>query len=670
MEYELKVLKINANKIQQLNELSLYTVRDLILHYPYRYEEMLATPLHDETKVIIEGQLIDEPKVFFKGRFSRLTFHVDYQGEVLTITLFNRHFLKKNMHIGMKLTIVGKYSEARKAITASEIKLKPLEEISGITPVYSLKEGLTQKSFQGYVNKALSFYNGHIGNVIPDYLCQKYHLIDRQEALFKVHQPQNRSDVISALRYLKYEEFFKFQMTMQYIKQNRTQDIGISKLIDKEQVNKFIQKLPFQLTEDQQKVVDDILIDLSSQKLMYRFVQGDVGSGKTVVAAISLYANYLAGYQGAMMAPTEILALQHYQSLQKLFKRTKVKIALLTGHLSLKEKKEIYQQLEEGQIDIIVGTHALFQDKVQYNQLGLVITDEQHRFGVEQRKALKNKGNKVDFLVMTATPIPRTLAISLYGDMDVSTIKTLPNGRKKVITRFVKGISMKPILKDLKDYLASGGQCYVVCPLVSESEAIEGRNASDISKAMASYFKGQYEVGLVHGQMSDEEKNQVMDAFKENKIQVLVSTTVIEVGVDVSNANMMVIYNAERFGLSQLHQLRGRVGRSKEQGYCYLLSQASNPEQKERLEFLESHHDGFEVSEYDLKIRGPGDLLGQKQSGVPTFMIGDIFKDYHILEITRKDAYEAINQHQDDEKIQKMLTEIKNNLTKNNAYID
>lgn len=670
MEYELKVLKINANKIKQLNELSLYTVKDLILHYPYRYEEMLETPLHDETKVIIEGQLIDEPKVFFKGRFSRLTFHIDYHEEILTITLFNRHFLKKNMHVGMKLTIVGKYNEARKSITASEVKLKGLEEISGITPVYSLKEGLTQKSFQGYVNKALSFYKGHIGNSIPNYLCQKYHLIDRQEALFKVHQPQTRSDVISALRYLKYEEFFKFQMTMQYIKQNRTQNIGISKLIDKEQINKFIQKLPFQLTEDQQKVVDDILIDLSSQKLMYRFVQGDVGSGKTVVAAISLYANYLAGYQGAMMAPTEILALQHYQSLKKLFKKTKVNIALLTGHLSLKEKNEIYQQLEQGQIDIIVGTHALFQDKVQYNQLGLVITDEQHRFGVEQRKALKNKGNKVDFLVMTATPIPRTLAISLYGDMDVSTIKTMPNGRKKVITRFVKGISMKPILKDLKDYLASGGQCYVVCPLVSESEAIEGRNASDISKAMASYFKGQYEVGLVHGQMNDEEKNQVMDAFKENKIQVLVSTTVIEVGVDVSNANMMVIYNAERFGLSQLHQLRGRVGRSKEQGYCYLLSQASNSEQKERLEFLENHHDGFEVSEYDLKIRGPGDLLGQKQSGVPTFMIGDIFKDYHILEITRKDAYEAINQHQDDEKIQKMLIEIKNNLTKNNAYID
>lgn len=670
MEYDLKVLKINKNKIEQLNELSIYTVKDLVQHYPYRFEEMLETPLHDESKVIIEAQLIDEPKIFYKGRFSRLTFHVNYHEEPLTITIFNRHFLKKNMQVGMMLTITGKYSASKKAITASDLKLKSLKEISGITPVYSLKEGLTQKSFQGYVNKALNFYKGHIANTIPLYLCQKYHLIDKEDALFKIHQPQTRSDVISALRYLKYEEFFKFQMTMQYIKQNRTQNIGTSKLIDKEKVTHFIEKLPFQLTDDQQKVVDDILIDLTSQKLMYRFVQGDVGSGKTVVAAISLYANYLAGYQGAMMAPTEILALQHYQSLKKMFKKYKINIALLTGHLSQKEKNEIYQQLENGQIDIIIGTHALFQEKVQYNQLGLVITDEQHRFGVEQRKALKDKGNKVDFLVMTATPIPRTLAISLYGDMDVSTIKTLPNGRKKVITKFIKGTSMKPILKDLKDYLLKGGQCYVVCPLVNESEAITGRNASDISKAMAQYFKGQYEVGLVHGQMSDEEKNKIMNAFKENKIQILVSTTVIEVGVDVSNANMMVIYNAERFGLSQLHQLRGRVGRSKEQGYCYLLSEATHSEQKERLEFLENHHDGFEVSEYDLKIRGPGDLLGQKQSGLPTFMIGDIFKDYHILEITRKDAFEAMNQHQDDEKIIKLLSEIKNNLIKNNEYID
>lgn len=670
MEYGLEVLKINKNRIQLLNQMSLFTVKDLIQHYPYRYDEIIETPLHDEQKVIIEAILVDEPKVFFKGKLSRLSFHCDYQGKIISVIIFNRHFLKKNMKIGLPMTIIGKYNQKRNSITASDIKLKSIKELEGITPIYSLKEGITQKSFQGYVKKALDFYKGHIGHIIPDFLCEKYHLITREEALFKVHFPQVRSDVISSLRYLKYEEFFKFQLTMQYIKMNRTQNVGISKLIDKEKVDQFIQKLPFSLTEDQQNVVEDILLDLSSHKLMYRFVQGDVGSGKTVVAAISLYANYLAGYQGAMMAPTEILAMQHYQSLSKLFKKTGIKVVLLTGRLSVKEKREIYQQIENGKVDIVVGTHALFQDKLNYHRLGLVITDEQHRFGVEQRKALKDKGEKVDFLIMTATPIPRTLAISLFGDMDVSTITTLPSGRKNVKTKFIKSISMKPILNDLKNYLASGGQCYVVCPLVNESEAITGRNAVDISKAMASYFKEQYRVGLIHGQMSDEEKNIIMNDFQKNKIQILVSTTVIEVGVDVANANMIVIYNAERFGLSQLHQLRGRVGRSKQQGYCYLLSEATQNEQKERLEFLETHSNGFEVSEYDLKLRGPGDLLGNKQSGLPTFMIGDIFKDFHILETTRKDAYEVLKYHLDDEKVIKLLAEIKNNLLKNNEYID
>lgn len=670
MEYNLEVLKIHKNRIQLLNQMSIYTVKDLILHYPYRYEEILETPLHDSQKVIIEAILIDVPKVYYHGKLSRLSFHCDYQGQNIAVTIFNRHFLKKNMTIGMPLTIIGKYDQKKSSITASDIKLKSLKDISGIAPVYSLKDGMTQKSFQGYIFKALNFYKHHIDNIIPDFLCEKYNLVNREDALWKIHFPQTRSDVISSLRYLKYEEFFQFQLTMQYLKLNRTQDVGVSKLIDIEKVNQFIQKLPFQLTKDQESVVHDILIDLTSHKLMYRFVQGDVGSGKTVVAAIGLYANYLAGYQGAMMAPTEILAMQHYHSLMKLFQKTKVRIVLLTGKLSLKEKKEIYQKIEEGQVDIVVGTHALFQDKVQYHRLGLVITDEQHRFGVEQRKALKNKGVRVDFLIMSATPIPRTLAISLFGDMDVSTIHTMPQGRKPVITKFVKGTSMKPILSDLKNYLSKGGQCYVVCPLVSESQSIEGRNATDISHAMAAYFKDTYRVGLVHGQMSDEEKNQMMSDFKQNKIQILVSTTVIEVGVDVANANMMVIYNAERFGLSQLHQLRGRVGRSKQQGYCYLLSDALQDEQRERLQFLETHDDGFEVSEYDLKLRGPGDLLGNKQSGLPTFMIGDVFKDYHILETTRKDAYDVLKNHLNDEKVQKLLTQIKNNLTKNNEYID
>ena len=499
---------------------------------------------------------------------------------------------------------------------------------------------------------------------VPQRYIEKYKLLDISTAYKWIHFPENEKQLHAAIRTLKYEEFLCFQCVMQSMHEKK--EIKKAKKFSMATVKKWISDLPFELTKDQLSSIDDILYDLKSTNVMFRLVQGDVGCGKTIVAQISMYANQLAGYQSALLAPTEILARQHVDNMHKLG----LDATLYVSSLLAKEKKEVLTKLENGEILNVVGTHALFQEKVQYNQLGLVITDEQHRFGVEQRKALKDKGNKVDFLVMTATPIPRTLAISLYGDMDVSTIKTLPNGRKKVITKFIKGTSMKPILKDLKDYLLKGGQCYVVCPLVNESEAITGRNASDISKAIAQYFKGQYEVGLVHGQMSDEEKNKIMNAFKENKIQILVSTTVIEVGVDVSNANMMVIYNAERFGLSQLHQLRGRVGRSKEQGYCYLLSEATHSEQKERLEFLENHHDGFEVSEYDLKIRGPGDLLGQKQSGLPTFMIGDIFKDYHILEITRKDAFEAMNQHQDDEKIIKLLSEIKNNLIKNNEYID
>lgn len=669
-EYDLKLLKISDNRIKKLNQMNIYTIKDLVLYFPYRFDAIKRTPLKDQEKVMIEATLIDQPKVFFKGRLSRLSCQVVYQDKEIKVTIFNRHFLKKNMVPGMVVTVIGKYNQKNHSIVASDMKLKPIAELEGITPVYSIKEGMTQKSFHSYVIKALNFYQGHIHDDIPAFLMEKHHLIHREEAFNKIHQPEQNSDVIAALRYLKYEEFFKFQLTMQYIKLSRTKNIGIKKQIDYQQVQFFIERLPFSLTCDQKKVVDDIMRDLSNDKLMYRFVQGDVGSGKTVVGAIGLFANYLAGYQGAMMAPTEILALQHYQSLNTLFAHTQVQICLLTGKLSMKEKKELYQKIADGQYDIIIGTHALFQEKLVYHKLGMVITDEQHRFGVEQRKALKDKGEKVDFLIMSATPIPRTLAISLFGDMEVSTIRSLPKGRKEVMTKYIPSISMKPILKELKEYLRQGGQCYVVCPLINESETIEGRNATDIYEAMTKYFKGQYTVGLLHGKIEDEQKNQIMDDFKNNKIQILVSTTVIEVGVDVSNANMMVIYNAERFGLSQLHQLRGRVGRGKHQGYCYLLSDAKNQDAVERLTFLERSHDGFEISEFDMKMRGPGDLLGNKQSGLPTFMIGDIFKDFNILETARKDVEDALCHHQDDETMKRLLAEIKNNLLKNNEYVD
>lgn len=666
----LQQLKINANRIKLLNEMNIYSIRDLVLHYPYRYEIIEETPLIDNEKVIIEGVLIDEPKVFYKGRLSRLTFQILYNREVYRVTLFNRHFLKKNMVKEMPLTIIGRYNSKTKSITASDLYLKAINEISGITPVYSLKDGITQKSFQGYVKKALAFYQGHIQDEVPTNLLIKHHLIHKELALNLIHFPSNNKDINEALRYLKYEEFLRFQLTMQYIKSSRNENIGVKKDFDKEKINQFINQLPFTLTVDQEKAVDEVLADLQKDVAMYRFVQGDVGSGKTVVSSIGLYANYLAGYQGAMMAPTEILANQHFQSLTKLFKNSNIKIALLTGHLSNKDKQVIYDGLTNGTIDIVVGTHALFQEKAIYQNLGLVITDEQHRFGVDQRKALKEKGKQVDFMVMSATPIPRTLAISLYGDMDVSTIKTMPRGRKSVITEVYQTQSMKPILGRLKEYLASGGQCYVVCPLVEESEAIASRDATSIYNGMKAYFKEQYQIGLLHGKMDDETKNEIMTLFKQNKIQILVSTTVIEVGVDVSNANWIVIYNAERFGLSQIHQLRGRVGRGDRQGYCFLLSNASNPDAINRLEFLKDCHDGFEVSYYDLKLRGPGDILGKQQSGLPVFSVGDIFEDANILEVSRNDALELLKSKSNDLIYLKLIREIEEQLINNNKYID
>lgn len=667
---DLKKIRITDNRIALLQTMGIESIKDILYHFPYRYEVIEETPLEDNQKVIIEGILIDNPKFFFRGRLSRLSFSIQYQQNIYKVVIFNRHYLKKNMLVGMPLTVIGKYTKKNDTIVATDIKLKPLKEVSGIDPVYSLKEGITQKSFSSYVQKAYTYYKGHIGDEVPTSLMIKHQLIHKELALQLVHFPHSKKDIQEALRYLKYEEFLKFQLTMAIMKLSRTTKKGVSKVFDHKQIQSFIKALPFSLTPDQVTTSQEVLQDLQAEKMMYRFIQGDVGSGKTVVSAIAMYANYLAGFQSALMAPTEILAMQHFQSLCKLFAGTKMEIALLTGHVTTKQKQLIYEDLKTGKIDIIVGTHALFQDKVTYHNLGFVVTDEQHRFGVNQRKALKDKGEQVDFLVMSATPIPRTLAISIYGDMDVSTIKTMPVGRKPVQTKMVQSKSMKPILPDVKKYLASGGQCYVVCPLVEESEAINSSDATSIYQGMKKYFNKQYEVGLLHGQMDDATKNKMMDDFKENKIQILVSTTVIEVGVDVANANMMVIYNAERFGLSQLHQLRGRIGRGIQQGYCYLLTNTTVPEAKERLTFLAGCNDGFEISYYDLKMRGPGDLLGNKQSGLPVFMIGDIFKDFNILEVARKDALELLSTKSNDPIYLKLVEQIETHLLKNNQYVD
>lgn len=667
---DIKLLKTTSRRLEILASMNITTLEDLIYQYPYRYEVIEEKyPTDEDEHLIIEATVISPVKIFFKGKMSRMSFEVeDKYLQHFQVSIFNRHFLRQHLKLGTTITIIGKCINHR--ITASDIKIKPLQDISGIYPVYSLKEGITQKSFRQYVKKALSLLNHEFDDFIPEKYRIQHHLIRKESALYCIHFPENKKDVQEALKYLKYEEFLKFQLTMQLMKQQRTQEMGIAKDFDVTQLQSLILSLPFALTKDQQTAIKEIVEDLKSPQMMYRFLQGDVGSGKTVVSSVALYANYLAGYQGALMAPTEILATQHYQTLSRFFENTDVHIELLTGSLSLKEKERVYQAIQSGEADIVVGTHALFQTKVVYHNLGFVITDEQHRFGVMQRKALKNKGQQVDFLIMSATPIPRTLAISMYGDMDVSTIKTMPQGRLPVKTQYIHSSSMKPILKHLKSYLAQGGQCYVICPLVEDSENLEAKSASQIAKAMQKYFQTQYNVGLLHGQMKEDEKEKVMNSFLNNTIQILVSTTVVEVGVDVKNANMMVIYNAERFGMSQLHQLRGRIGRGQEQAYCYLMSSSSSKEAIERLKYLEKSHDGFEISLYDLKLRGPGEVLGQRQSGLPTFLVADIMKDFPILSIARKDADEIIHDYIQNHEYQGIVCKIQEKLQVNNEYVD
>ena len=643
MKEDLKVLRITKARRELLASLHIETVDDLLTYYPYRYDFLeYHMPEFEDYSITADGVVTSPAKIAYRrGYQSKMIFSVQIKDTNYQVSIFNRHFLQSKLKTGQEVTVIGKCNGPA-SIVANDVKLTSLRDLEAITPIYSVKEGITSKSIHGYVKKALAFCQGKIPDFIPLTYQKKYRLVCREQALNQIHCPKTKDEIKHALRHLKYEEFLKFQLMMLYMHEHQTTSTGVSKEFSRQEVQLFIDQLPFKLTDDQMKACDEILDDLSGDQLMNRLVQGDVGSGKTVVAVISMYANYLAGYQSALMAPTEILAKQHYQSMRTFFKDTQASVGLLIGSMSLKEKEVMYQKLLEGDIDIIIGTHALIQDKVGFKNLGLVIADEQHRFGVKQRQILKTKGSRVDLLLMSATPIPRTLAISLFGDMKVSTIRTMPKGRKAVITKFYQGKSMKPILPFLKEYLASGQQCYVVCPLVDESDGLAARDAQGIYEAMAEYFKGHYRVGLLHGRMKDDEKEAIMNDFRDNKIQILVSTTVIEVGVDVANANMMVIYSADRFGLSQLHQLRGRVGRGQKQGYCFLLSDSDNETSIERVRFLENSADGFEISEFDLKLRGPGEVLGEKQSGLPTFTIANLFEDYQILETARKDALEIL----------------------------
>ena len=542
--------------------------------------------------------------------------------------------------MGITVTVIGKYDKKKNVITASEIKMGALSNKARIESVYHTTKGITNKNISTYINMALLMYGRDIFDYIPSVYSEKYNFVNKRVALNIVHNPPSDEKLNEARYRLKYEELFVFMFKINYLKrQKKSENVGIKRNISKEDVLAFIITIPFELTKDQLKAIDEIYVDMNSGSRMNRLLQGDVGSGKTIVSFVAMYMNYLSGMQSALMAPTEILAVQHYNNLRDLFKEEDIHIALLTGSTLKREKSEIYKELKNGNIDIVVGTHALIQDDVVYSNLGLVITDEQHRFGVNQRANLQNKGVKPDVLYMSATPIPRTYALAIYGDMDTSVIKEKPKGRKKVKTCIKTNKEIKDVLQMMLSELKKHHQVYVIAPLVEDlSDSSELTSVCDLRDKMKLAFGEYYNIDIVHGKMASKAKELIMQEFLQNKVQILISTTVVEVGVDVANANMIVIFDANRFGLSTLHQLRGRVGRGETEASCVLISDTDT----KRLEVMVKEDDGFKISEADFKLRGHGDLFGTKQSGDMTFKIASIRDDYDILLQAKKDSDEYL----------------------------
>ena len=629
----LKGIGPKTSKIFESN--GIITINDLMSYYPFRYDVIKRSNINElvqDDKIIIDGIVESNPSLFFfNKKMNKMTFKFNIGTHLLNVVIFNRGFLKSKINVGVKLTVIGKYDKIKNTIVASDIRFSMLPSIPVIEPIYHSFGSITSNQIRGYINSVEDF---EVIEYIPEYLKEKYKLIEKKEAVKYIHNPKSDLTLKQALAYLKYEELFLFMLKMNSLKRNKKNKIGLSRCVDKKLVIDFINTLPFKLTEDQSKCVDKIYEDLMSNNRMNRLVQGDVGSGKTIVAIIALYINYLSGYQGALMAPTEVLAYQHLFNLKKIFKDININIEILTGALKAKEKKEIYKRLENKEIDIIIGTHALFSSDVVYNNLGLVITDEQHRFGVNQRANLKNKGITPDILYLSATPIPRTYALTIYGDMDVSSIKTMPSGRKEIITYLKNTKEIKDVLELMYEQIKQKHQIYVIAPLIEESDKIDLENVDKLKEKMTSAFGKVCKIGVMHGKMDKSEKDKVMEEFNNGDITILISTTVIEVGVDVKNATMMIIFDSYRFGLSQLHQLRGRVGRNDLQSYCVLISDR----EAERLNIMTKTLDGFKISEEDFKLRGSGDLFGVRQSGDMNFHVADFKTDFNILMKAKEDT--------------------------------
>ena len=635
---DLKLVPSVGEKTEKLlNNLSIYNIYDLVEYYPYSYNFVVFKSL-DEVSLengFLKCTILTEAKVYYiKRNLNKLSFIAKYNNKEFNVIIFNRNFLKNNLTINKEIILYGKYDKLRNTFVASDIKFNLVN--NSIVPIYHLTKGVKQNKLRSYINSVLNM-NIDYKDYIPDYYNEKYNYLDKYTALKYIHNPESVDDIKKAKLKLIYEEFFKFMFKINYLKIKEKGKVGIKRNISDKKLDEFFNLIPFELTKDQLKTTLSIKEDMMGNSRMNRLVLGDVGSGKTMVAMYAMYLNYLANYQSAFLVPTEILAMQHFKNVTKLFKDTSLKVDILLGKMSKKEKTNIYKRLLSGDIDLIIGTHSLLNEDLEFKNLGLVITDEQHRFGVLQRKSLEEKGLMPDVLYLSATPIPRTYALTIYGDMDISLIKTKPNGRLDIITKVYKEKDIKEVLGKTYAELENGNQVFVVSPLI-ENEESELNSVIKLKSKLESAFSNK-KIEIIHGRLKQEVKDAIMNEFLNKKIDILISTTVIEVGIDIENATVMIIYNAERFGLATLHQLRGRVGRSDKQSYCFLISDKDN----KRLSVMEESNDGFYITEKDFELRGEGDLFGVRQSGDMVFKIANIKKDIKILMQAKIDSEEYIN---------------------------
>ena len=634
---------IGPKSAEKYKKLGIETVEDLLLYFPFRYEDFKSKnvlDLEDGEKAVVSGLVATPANVQYYGyKRNRLRFTIK-QGElVLAVSFFNQPYLADKIELGQTVAVFGKWDKAKGALTGMKLLAQVEDDLQ---PVYRLAQGVSQSALVKVIKTAFEAgLDQLLEENLPQVLMDKYQLLSRRQAVRAMHFPKDLKEYKQALRRVKFEELLFFQLQLQVLKEeNRSVGQGIVLDWDEKKLKALQASLPFALTEAQERSLKEILTDMRSPYHMNRLLQGDVGSGKTVVAGLAMYAAVTAGKQAALMVPTEILAEQHLQSLTSLFPN--LRILLLTGSLKAAERRERLASIEAGEVDLIVGTHALIQEGVHFHDLGLVIIDEQHRFGVAQRRILREKGQNPDVLMMTATPIPRTLAITAFGDMDVSIIDQMPAGRKEIITRWVKHQQLNLVLDWLVKEIQKGSQAYVISPLIEESEALDLKNAIALEEELIAYFGDRARIALLHGKMKGEEKEAIMQAFKQGEIDLLVSTTVIEVGVNVPNATVMIIMDADRFGLSQLHQLRGRVGRGDKQSYAVLVANPKTESGKRRMKIMTETTNGFVLAEEDLKLRGSGEIFGTRQSGIPEFQVANLIEDYPILEEARKVAVQVV----------------------------